>query len=169
MWIVVSLLASPMRFACLTMSATMSLGVLCSVLSAVLLIQLVPTWTTIGVTSVAGTAPLVLCIVTLLSWHSLLRPLVLSTKVVESPSTKSSLAPVFPLAPLFSAGTWFPRVKTAGGGGGGGGGGRLSLAGSRTSLLQLAPAWPIMLTQQCCELCHHSFFNDFQLIRQPCL
>ena len=63
-WIVASLLVYPMRFACLTMSAEMSLGVLCSVLSAVPLMQLVPTWSTmsfsaatVGVTNVTGTAP----------------------------------------------------------------------------------------------------------------
>ena len=85
MCIVACALASPMRFACLTMSAAISIGEPCSMLSVLLLMQLVPTWTTmsltvaiVGVSSVAGTAPLVLCMAMLLSLQSLLRPLVLS-------------------------------------------------------------------------------------------
>ena len=64
---------------------------------------------TVGVSSMAGTAPLVLSMATLSSLTCLLRPVVLRERVRKSPSTKTSPAS------LFSACARRPRLQTAGG------------------------------------------------------
>ena len=102
------------------MSSTIFPGVECS--SVELLIQFVPTCTTISVAvavaacifNVAGSAPLVLLMLTLLL-ASLLRPNVLSTLVIESPSTTRSPAAGGPPGCCLSVGSGCAVAGSSGG------------------------------------------------------